>query len=79
MATVLPSSMTARQVLDAYFLEARCKLIEVAATLDRVDRAPGGQALADDPRLVFIRDALKILESSSPNRAEQIELRYSLK
>lgn len=73
------NKMTAQQVLDTYFLEARCKLIEVAAMLDRVDRAADRKAIAGDARLAFIRDALKILESDAPNRAEQIELRYSLK
>lgn len=75
----LANKMSAQQVLDTYFLEARCKLIEVAATLDRIDRAPNTDQIKTDPRLAFIRDALKILESNSPNRAEQIELRYSLK
>jgi len=77
MPTASENKMTAHQVLETYFLETRCKLIEIAATLDRVDRAPGADAARDDPRLAFIRDALKILESAAPNRAEQIELRYS--
>lgn len=79
MQTTLPNNMTAKQVLDTYFLEARCKLIEVAATLDRVDRGAKRDDIRNDPRLTFIRDALKILESDAPNRAELIELRYSLK
>ena len=33
--------MTKQQVLDLYFLDARHKLIEVAAFLDRVERAGG--------------------------------------
>lgn len=33
--------MTRQQVLDLYFMDARCKLIELAAFLDRVDRASG--------------------------------------
>ena len=39
--------MTKQQVLDLYFLDARHKLIEVAAFLDRVDSAAG----RDDFRL----------------------------
>lgn len=78
MSVTSNSPMSAKQVLDTYFLEARCKLIEVAATLDRVDRAPHAEDIKNDPRLAFIRDALKILESDKPNRAELIELRYSL-
>ncbi len=31
--------MTKQQVLDLYFLDARHKLVEIAAFLDRADRA----------------------------------------
>jgi len=31
--------LTSDQVLSAYFLDTRCKLIEIAAMLDRFDRA----------------------------------------
>ena len=43
--------MTRQQVLDLYFLDARHKLIEVAAFLDRVERADG----KDDFRLKAFR------------------------
>ncbi len=33
--------MTRQQVLDLYFMDARFRLIELAAFLDRVDRAEG--------------------------------------
>ena len=32
------------RVLDHDFLETRCKILEIAATLDRIDRAPRGMA-----------------------------------
>jgi hypothetical protein len=32
--------MKREQVIDLYFMEARAKLIDLAAFLDRVDRAP---------------------------------------
>ena len=69
--------MTAREVLDAYFIETRAKLLEIAATLDRIDRAPQRSELGEDARLQFIHDALTILQSSQPRRAEQIQKRYS--
>jgi hypothetical protein len=68
--------LTASQILDAYFLETRAKLLEIAANLDRVDRAAAGDKIAD-PRLVFIGDALKILQSDTPGRAQRILQRYS--
>ena len=33
-------SRDAMEVLDHDFLETRCKILEVAAMLDRIDRAP---------------------------------------
>ena len=34
-------AMTRQKVLDQYFMDARHKLIDIAAFLDRVDRAEG--------------------------------------
>ena len=69
--------MTAKQVLDEYFLDTRCMLLEIAATLDRHDaasaRAPG-EAGPGDPRLEKVYRSLAILvdENAGPNRAEQL-------
>ena len=71
-----PTPANASRVLDTYFLETRAKLLEIAANLDRVDRA-GGMPTGD-ARLTFIQTALKILQTSEPNRAEQIQRLYSL-
>ena len=77
MPTSPPSPPTARQTLDTYFLETRAKLLEIAATLDRLDRAAHREEIQNDPRLLFIADALTLLQSNSPNRAEQLQRRYS--
>jgi hypothetical protein len=60
--------MTRRQVLDLYFVEARSKLVDVAAFLDRAQRAEG----ADDFRLKSFRAALGQLRSSGPDRARRV-------
>ena len=73
----MPGIQTASQVLDTYFLETRAKLLEIAATLDRFDRASDSKAIHSDPRLAFIQNALKILESSTPGRTETIQRLYS--
>jgi hypothetical protein len=67
--------LTPRQVLDSYFPEVRAKLIEIAAVMDRLDRA--GQPGADE-RLKQYAESLKVLTSSTqPNRAEKIQLIFS--
>ncbi len=69
--------MPAKDTLDTYFPETRAKLLEIAATLDRLQRSPANADIRSDPRMLFITDALTILQSNSPNRAEQLQHRYS--
>ncbi len=68
--------MTKSQVLDRYFLEHRAKLIDLAAFLDRVDRAPGGDNF-HDPRLPALREALALLHDGQPDRARRVLERFS--
>jgi hypothetical protein len=65
--------MTRQQVLDLYFLDARHKLIELAAFLDRVERAEG----PDDFRLKSFRAALAELNGKKKTRAKKVLLAFS--
>jgi hypothetical protein len=67
--------MTSLAILDREFFEMRAKLLELAASFDRLDRAGGD--LSDDPRMQRIRAGLDILASAAPDRAEQIQLIFS--
>ena len=68
--------LPAPRALDHFFLEARSKLLDLAAFLDRVDRGDGS---ADaDPRAAKISAALTILLSDATNKAEQIQQLFSL-
>jgi hypothetical protein len=68
--------MPVPRVLDMFFLEARSKLLDLAATLDRLDRGEG--AAAADPRLDRIRQALLALLQTEPGRAERVQQIFSL-
>ncbi len=72
----MPIPLTASEVLDREFLAARAKLIDLAAILDRIDRAEGD--LAGDARLESIRRSLRLLASDTSDRAEQIQSIFSL-
>jgi len=72
--TPLPS----RTALDAYFLEARCKLLDLAAILDRIDRGAGNSEMENDPRLANIHKALDALREENGDRAERIQRLFSL-
>ncbi len=70
--------LPATRALDAFFLEARCKLLDVAAILDRINRGLPSQELESDPRLQKIRQALEVLLDLSGGRAERIQQIFSL-
>lgn len=57
-----------KDLLDLQFIDARHKLIDVAAFLDRIDRHPGD----DDYRLAALKTALPILLENRPDRARAI-------
>lgn len=66
--------MTRREALDLYFLAARHQLIEVAAFMDRVDRAPG----ETDFRWPAFVKALRCLDTAPPGgRAEAVLMALS--
>jgi hypothetical protein len=70
--------LPAAKALDTYFLEARSKLLDLAAVLDRIDRGPGAPSAAHDPRLEKIRQALDTLRDQSVGRAERVQKIFSL-
>jgi hypothetical protein len=66
------------RVLDHDFLETRCKILEIAATLDRIDRAPARHGEHPDPRLGQLRRAVEALLEPGPGRAETVQHIFSL-
>jgi hypothetical protein len=72
------SPLPAKTALDAYFLEARCKLLDLAAILDRIGRGADSSAASEDPRLAKVRQALEVLHDLSGGRAERIQQIFSL-
>ena len=65
--------MTRQQILDLYFVDARHKLIDLAAFMDRVERASG----EDDFRMSAFRDALGELSRGNRQRAKDVLLAFS--
>jgi hypothetical protein len=70
--------LAAAQALDAYFLETRSKLLDLAAMLDRIDRGAGATEVENDPRLAKVRLALELLHDGERSRAERIQKVFSL-
>ena len=66
-------AMTKTQILDRYFIDARHKLVDLAAFLDRVDRADGPA----DFRLKSFRAALAKLDGRQKHKAKAVLLAFS--
>jgi len=65
--------MDRRQLLDLYFVDARARLIDIAAFLDRLDRAEP----AEDFRVEAFQRALRELDKPGPDRARRVLLALS--
>ena len=65
----LGSPLSRERAVDLYFMEHRAKVIDIAAFLDRVDRAGAG---SDDFRMAAFRDALRLLSDGQPERARRV-------
>jgi hypothetical protein len=78
MAIPGPCPLTQRQLIDEYFIEHRTKILDIAAFLDRFDRASARDA-EDDFRIAAFREALGLLTSSqgTPSRLHAIQMALS--
>ena len=65
--------MKRNEILDLYFVEARHKLIDIAAFLDRAARAEGG----DDFRMEAFHAALAEVSKPEPQAAKRVLLAFS--
>jgi hypothetical protein len=67
--------MTAQDILNREYLEMRAKILQLAASLDRLDRADG--SVNGDVRMSHLNEGIEILQSDSPGRAERIQMLFS--
>ena len=68
--------MNSPEILDREFFEIRAKILEIAASFDRLDRARGD--ISGDSRLSLIAEALNVLQQQDhDDRAEQVQLIFS--
>lgn len=63
--------LTGPQVVDLYFMEHRAKLLDIAAFLDRLDRA-APPAAGDDVRVRALRRAIPLLADGRPDRVRRL-------
>lgn len=66
-----------KQMVDLYFLEHRAKLVDIAAFLDRLDRANPNHPADQDYRLLALQSALTILIDGQGDRAKRVLEHFS--
>ncbi len=66
-------------ILDRDFLNTRSGILDLAAALDRLDRAPAHpDDRPPDRRLAQLRQAIEALLEPGPGRAETVQRLFSL-
>ena len=68
-------SRPASEILNQEFLLARAKILELAATFDRLDRAEGDWR--SSPRADLLKQGVAILLENEEGRAERLQLLFS--
>jgi hypothetical protein len=68
--------LTRRQLVDEYFIENRTKLLDLAAFLDRLDRASDEKGERDF-RMQAFHEALQALCAGAPSRTTQVQMIFS--
>ena len=64
------SPLSRKDVVDEYFIENRTRVLEIAAFLDRLDRAGAGSS---DFRMRAFGEALSILANGGSDRLLQVQ------
>jgi hypothetical protein len=71
-----PSPLGVKELTDEYFIENRNRLLEIAAFLDRLDRADPRRG-GTDFRIRAFREALALLAAPAPDYVAKIQMLLS--
>jgi hypothetical protein len=69
---------TSKEILDQEFLQARAKLLEVAAFFDRLQAAAAVEfTAAERARLDQLMMAIRVVEDDQPDKAARLQMLFS--
>ena len=69
--------ISAKEMLDTYFIDNRARLLEISSFLDRIDRTEDAAEGRSDFRYkAFIR-ALRVILESDKSRTKSVQLTFS--
>ncbi len=69
--------LSAPEMLEREFLQVRCRLIEIAAAMDRIDRSASPDEAHSDPRMAKLLEGAAILYDGKPDRAKRVQMVFS--
>ena len=70
--------LTGPKALDQFFLDARARVLDLAATFDRIGRGAAAGAAEADPRFAKLKLALQAVLDTPAGRAEAVQQNFSL-
>ena len=73
----MTSPLTSTELFNNSFLQLRAQILDVAATLDRINRCDGSNETQLDPRYEKIQEAIEILATPGFDHAERVQLLFS--
>lgn len=68
--------LSQQQLIDEYFMEARTKILDIAAFLDRLQRSVDSSG-NDDFRILAMKKAMQELNSDEAGRVERVLMIFS--
>ncbi len=71
------SQMSAKEILETYFLDNRARLLEIASFFDRIDRCRDSETAKDDFRYKSFVKALKIIIDTEEERTKNVQMLFS--
>jgi len=68
---------SAQQILEQDFLSMRCLILDLAAALDRIDRAEGASEIEKTEQMKLLQGGIDLLNTAGPGRAAKVQLHFS--
>lgn len=73
----MTATRTSQDILEQDFLKIRCLILDLAASLDRIDRGEGANDIADHEQMKLLQGGLDLLKEEGPGRAAKVQLHFS--
>ena len=70
--------LTARQLLTRDYLDVRARLLDIAASLDRIDRGADAEQARDEAKYRQLQDGLRLLCDGRPDRTTRVQMLFSM-